>query len=69
MDVISISHVLTPTRRPLVSISTVITSFSPEESPLVGVTVTQPQDSDKLYVRVPVPLFQISKVVDSTSPP
>ena len=48
--------------------STVIVSCSPVELPLVGFTVTHPQLSAILYVKEPVPLFQISKVVESVSP-
>jgi hypothetical protein len=47
---------------------TVMVSCSLVELPLVGDTVTQVADSLRLYVRVPVPLFQISKVVDPVAP-
>jgi len=67
-EVISISHECKVSLRLVVSISTVIVSCSPPDEPLVELKSTQSQDSLKEYVRVPVPLFQMSKVVNSVTP-
>jgi len=66
-ELMLISQLYTPSERPVVSTVTVMVSCSPLESPLVGVTSTQLQDSLNVYVSVPVPLFQMSNVVLSVS--
>ena len=46
-ELMEISHVREPSDNPVVSMSTVMTSCSPVEEPLVGLTSTQPQLSLK----------------------